>query len=84
MLDRRLSEINFEYESKRRSLRLGALRLELMPAGTWHEWGRRRFLQLGGAWEQYKHPCLINDLKFRDSVTVIEEVNPDLITAKVA
>jgi hypothetical protein len=84
MLDRRLLEINFEYESKRRSLRLGALRLQLLPAGTWHEWDRRRFAGLGGAWEQYKHPCLINDLKFRDSITVIEEVSPDLISAKVA
>ena len=76
MLDWRLSEINYEYANKRESLRLGALRLQLLPRGAWHEWDRQRLAQTGGTWEQYKHPCLINDLKFRDTITVLEEIDP--------
>src|SRR5262249_23738895 len=34
-LDRRLQEVNEEYASKRQSLRLGGLRLELGPTGFW-------------------------------------------------
>jgi hypothetical protein len=84
MLDQRLAEINYEYASKRRSRRLGALRLQLLPTGAWQEWDRRRLAQTGGTLEQYKHPCLINDLKFRDEVTVLEEVSPRLAPSLVA
>jgi hypothetical protein len=84
MLDQRLGEMNCEYASKRQSLRLGAARLELLPTGAWHEWDRRRLALTGGTWEQYKHPCLINDLNFRDTVKVLEEVAPASKASKVA
>jgi len=84
MLDQRLSEINCEYASKRQSRRLGALRLQLLPTGAWQVWDRRRLAQTGGTLEQYKHPCLINDLKFRDEVTVLEEVSSSLTPSLVA
>lgn len=67
-LDRGLSEANIEYASKRDSQRLGPVRLELLPAGTWSRWDRQRLLRSGGTPEQYKHPCLIPDPNFRASL----------------
>ena len=65
-LDARLRQVNIEYESKRSSQRLGPVRLELVRTGFWLHWDRQRLLKTGGTLEQYKHPCLINDLEFRD------------------
>jgi hypothetical protein len=73
-LERRLAEINVEYAAKRDSRRLGPIRLELLPPGTWQHWDRQRLKKSGGTLEQYKHPCLISDPKFRDSMQVEEEV----------
>jgi hypothetical protein len=69
-LDERLRETNVEYASKRSSLRLGALRLELVRDGFWARWDRERLKRSGGTVEQYKHPCLINDLQFRAAAVV--------------
>jgi hypothetical protein len=74
LLDRRLQQLNVEYAAKRESLRLGAARLALLPAGAWHAWDRGRLAKTGGNLEQYKHPCLIADPKFRDSIAVEEEL----------
>jgi hypothetical protein len=74
LLDRRLREVNVEYAAKRESQRLGPARLALLPACTWHEWDRQRLVRTGGTPEQYKHPCLIPDPKFRDSMPVEEEL----------
>ena len=68
-LDALLKEGNIEYAAKRDSLRLGAVRLELLEAGAWREWDRERLKRSGGTLEQYKHPCLIADLKFREQMT---------------
>ena len=46
--------------------------LEVAP-GTWHEFRERRIQRLGGSLEQYKHPCLVNDLKF---VNQVQELQP--------
>jgi hypothetical protein len=73
-LDKALCASNIEYASKRESRRLGPVRLEVLPDGTWHEWDRRRVARTGGVLEQYKHPCLIPDLDFRESMTVEEEI----------
>jgi hypothetical protein len=74
VLDHRLATINSEYASKRDTLRLSPLRLELLPPGTWQQWDRQRLARNGGTMEQYKHPCLIADLKFRDSMPVEQEL----------
>jgi hypothetical protein len=74
LLDRQLGEENIEYRSKRDSLRLGPVRLELLPAGAWAQWDRERLARSGGTLEQYKHPCLINDVKLRTVMPVEEEV----------
>jgi hypothetical protein len=63
-----------EYEAKRSSGRLGPVRAELIPAGTWAAWDRKRLEQTGGSPEQYKHPCLIGDIAFRESMAVTREV----------
>jgi hypothetical protein len=63
-LDERLRSANIEYASKRDTRRLGAVRLEELPAGFWARWDRERLKQTGGTLEQYKHPCLISDPQF--------------------
>jgi hypothetical protein len=71
LLDRTLSRENIEYAGKRESLRLGPVRLELLPDGAWSQWDRQRLAKQGGTLEQYKHPCLINDLKFREDIRLV-------------
>lgn len=73
-LEKRLAEINIEYASKRETRRLGPMRLFILPAETWHQWDRQRLARTGGTLEQYKHPCLIPDPKFRDSISIEDEV----------
>ena len=63
-LDERLRQVNIEYDAKRASRRLGAIRLELVPVGFWAEWDRKRLQRSGGGHDQYKHPCLISDTSF--------------------
>jgi hypothetical protein len=70
-LDAALCEANDEYRTKRSSGRLGAVKMCWLPPGTWAEWDRDRLTKAGGAAEQYKHPCLIGDLKFVESMPVL-------------
>jgi hypothetical protein len=74
-LDRRLQELNIEYAAKRESLRLGPVRLQVIPDGSWQRWDRQRLQKTGGTLEQYKHPCLIGDVKFRETMVVEEELS---------
>jgi GH3 auxin-responsive promoter len=71
-LDLALGENNIEYEAKRTSGRLGPVRAHVLPAGYWAQWDRERVRTTGGAPEQYKHPCLIGDVGFRQAAPVIE------------
>ncbi len=73
-LDRILGEENIEYAAKRESGRLGPVRVAVIPAGTWARWDRDRLASTGGSPEQYKHPCLIGDLKFRETMPVLREI----------
>jgi hypothetical protein len=68
VLDRQLATVNTEYEAKRSSRRLGPVRVVPLPKGAWQYWDRQRLSRQGGTLEQYKHPCLISDPKFRDSI----------------
>jgi hypothetical protein len=72
-LEASLCEHNSEYESKRASGRLGPVRLVVVRQGFWAEWDRQRLLRSGGVPEQYKHPCLVGDVHFRESVPVVGE-----------
>lgn len=73
LLDEKLAQLNVEYASKRDTQRLGAVRLQMLPGGTWQEWDRKRLAKTGGSAEQYKHPCLINDTGLRESLPVLRE-----------
>jgi hypothetical protein len=73
-VDKQLGEENVEYAAKRESGRLGPLRAEIIPAGAWSAWDRDRLAQTGGSPEQYKHPCLIGELKFRETMKVLKEL----------
>jgi hypothetical protein len=73
-LERHLAQVNIEYAAKRESMRLGAVRLAMLATGTWHHWDRQRLARTGGNLEQYKHPCLIPDPTFRNSIRVEEEL----------
>ncbi len=72
--DTQLGEENIEYAAKRDGKRLGPVRAQVIPAGTWAAWDRDRLAKTGGSPEQYKHPCLIGDTKFRDTMKVVREV----------
>jgi len=73
-LEDRLARVNVEYAAKRDSRRLGPVRLMLLPPGAWQHWDRQRLARSGGTLEQYKHPCLIADAAFRNTIAVEEEV----------
>ena len=73
-LDRALGEENIEYAAKRESGRLGHVRAAIIPTGTWAAWDRERLSKTGGSPEQYKHPCLIGDLGFKETMRVLREV----------
>jgi hypothetical protein len=73
-LEQQLGQLNSEYASKRESRRLGSVRVELLPSGTWHRWDRDHLARSGGTPEQYKHPCLIPDPHFRNTMPVETEV----------
>ena len=75
LLDRQLGEENIEYRSKGDTLRLGPVRLELLPNGAWQQWDHQRLKRNGGPWEQYKRPCLIPDLGFRTTMPVETELS---------
>jgi hypothetical protein len=72
--DKQLGEENIEYAAKRDGGRLGPVRAMLIPTGAWTAWDRARLAQTGGSPEQYKHPCLIGDMGFRETMQVMREV----------
>ena len=73
-LDRSLGEENIEYAAKRESGRLGPPQVAVIPTGTWAAWDRDRLARTGGSPEQYKHPCLIGDTGFKETLKVVGEV----------
>jgi hypothetical protein len=72
-VDLHLAALNFEYGSRRETLRLGPVRLRRLPAGFWWRFDEERRRQAGGSAEQYKHPCLVTDLTFAEGLTVARE-----------
>ncbi|NLY00837.1 MAG: GH3 auxin-responsive promoter family protein [Rhodopirellula sp.] len=61
-IDRHLSLMNREYAERLESGRLRPLQLRKIPHGAWERLRLQRTSGLGGNMEQYKHPCLLNDL----------------------
>ena len=73
-LDKALGEENIEYAAKRESSRLGPVRAAIVPSGTWAAWDATRLAKTGGSPEQYKRPCLIGDLGFKDTMPMQREI----------
>ena len=76
-LDRELSSRNIEYEAKRQSQRLGEVRAIIVDDGYWAAWDQARLSQTGGSAEQYKRPCLMNDVSFTATLSVIGLIHPE-------
>lgn len=72
--DECLKAQNIEYETKRDSQRLAMIELCLLPGGAWAAWDTARLAKAGGSSEQYKRPCLINDVKFKSTMQVVKSV----------
>lgn len=72
--EKRLCDGNTEYEAKRESGRLGPVRAAVIPAGALMTFDRERLAKTGGSPEQYKRPCLVGDLDFAKTMTVLREV----------
>jgi hypothetical protein len=63
-----LQKVNEEYADKCASGRLLPVETGIVPTGTW-EAMRREKTNLRGNFEEYKHPCLVNDLSFAARVS---------------
>ncbi|MEZ6130478.1 MAG: GH3 auxin-responsive promoter family protein [Planctomycetaceae bacterium] len=63
-VDIELRKINCEYDEKRATQRLAAVRCEWLPETAWQTFAETRLAASGGSPEQYKHPCLLPDSKF--------------------
>ncbi|MFO0812601.1 MAG: GH3 auxin-responsive promoter family protein [Gemmatales bacterium] len=72
--DQCLREQNMEYDTKRESQRLNMLEVCVMPRNTWSQWDAARVAKTGGSTEQYKRPCLINDVQFKATMPVVRSV----------
>lgn len=73
--DQLLREQNIEYDTKRESQRLNVLEVCVLPRDTWNAWDAARIAKTGGTSEQYKRPCLINDVQFKASMPVVRTVS---------
>lgn len=69
-LQRRLEQINIEYADKCRSGRIDTIEVHEIPAGSWDRLRAKRSGERGN-FEEYKHPCLTNDLGFIDRVQAL-------------
>jgi len=65
---------NMEYETKRDSQRLGMIEVCLLPRGSWQTWDAARVAKTGGSAEQYKRPCLVNDVNFKSTMPVARSI----------
>jgi hypothetical protein len=63
-----LEYLNEEYAAKCASGRLQPVQIREVPGDTWQKVRQQRTGNRGN-FEQYKHPCLVNDILFADSLT---------------
>ncbi len=82
-VDEELRAVNAEYDYKRQTLRLGAVRVRTVPPGTWLKMRDERIAARGGTVEQYKHPCLCPDPSFSDRFQGAPEFTPSRTGAVV-
>lgn len=70
-----LERVNEEYGSKCQSGRLMPVQVREVAAGTWNALRQERIAGRGH-FEEYKHPCLVNDLSFVDRVALLPTHSP--------
>lgn len=75
-VDDQLQRLNCEYREKRQTGRLDNMSWVPLPEGTWRKFARDCQSKFGGSLEQYKHPCLVPDLKFSAQL-ILEHAMPD-------
>ena len=75
-VDSALRHLNAEYDYKRQSLRLGPVRVRLVPNGTWQRLRDQKLAERGGTLEQYKHPCIAATLEFAQHIHTVAEIEP--------
>jgi hypothetical protein len=63
-VDTALRERNIEYETKRSGGRLRAIRVKMIPPGSWQTFDAQAVAARGGRIEQYKHKFLVNKVDF--------------------
>lgn len=73
-VDRRLSDLNIEYENKRSTQRLGPVHVRRIVSGSWSDFQKKRLAKSRGVLEQYKQPCLLPDL---DAIRQFQFHDPD-------
>jgi hypothetical protein len=62
-----LERLNEEYAAKTSSGRLLPLEVREVPVGAWHKLRHEKTYRRGN-FEQYKHPCFVNDLEFVERI----------------
>ena len=67
VVQRRLTEQNWEYGEKCASGRIMPVRVREIPTGTWAALRRDRSAARGN-FEEFKHPCLVSDFDFREKL----------------
>ena len=76
-LDENLGRLNIEYLEKRRSRRLGPVRVKIIPAGTFEEEKAHLLVERGGIAEQYKHPFLSKKICRNSALNILREIGPE-------
>jgi hypothetical protein len=71
-IDEELALMNCEYADRLATGRLRGLQILELEPGTWTAFREKRIARTGGSLEQYKHPCLVNDLDFSDTVRQLQ------------
>ena len=66
-VEQALRQLNCEYQDKRESGRLAAIRCQQVSASDWETFRQNRLARSRGSEEQYKHPCLLPDPTFENS-----------------
>ncbi len=75
-VQRNLMRVNEEYGSKCGSGRLLPIQVREVPDGTWDAM-RRNHTSERGNFEEYKHPCLVGDLRFLDRISALDCRSPE-------
>ena len=75
-VDAALAERNIEYATKRKSGRLGPVRVKRIPSGTWEAYDAAAVAARHGRVEQYKHKFLVNTVDFERRFKGVDDGGP--------